>query len=117
MVDINRAQRIGEQMRHEIGRILLHEINDPRLKLIAVTDIEVSRDLSHAKIYFTIAQQDKNIDKSTIALNKAASFLRVRLAEELNFRVTPKLRFVYDASVEEGRRIAALIDDAVADDE
>ena len=117
MVDVNRARRIADQMRNELGCILLQEVNDPRFKLIAITDLEVSRDLSHAKIFFTIADQNKNIDATMQALNKASSFLRSRLAEELNLRATPKLKFIYDASVEEGRRLAALIDAAVATDE
>ena len=116
MVDTHRMQRIADQMRNELGRILLHEVSDPRLKFTAITDVEISRDLSHARIFFTIAQPTKNIDTTTQALNKATSFMRSRLAEELSLRVTPKLRFIYDASVEEGRRISALIDQAISND-
>ncbi len=116
MVGIDRARRIAEQMRNELGRILLQEAKDPRFKLISITDLEVSRDLSHAKVFFTIANNKENIDGTISALDKAKSFIRTKLAEALNLRATPKLRFIYDASVEQGRRLAALIDQAIAED-
>ena len=116
MVAIDRAKRIAEQMRNELGRILLQEAKDPRFKLISISDLELSRDLSHAKVFFTIAASKENTDATVNALNKASSFMRVRLAEELNLRITPKLRFIYDVSVEEGRRLSALIDQAIAKD-
>lgn len=114
MVDINRAQRIGDQIRKELGRILLREVKDQRLKFIALTDVTVSRDLSHAKVFYSLID-DKN-DKAEIAeaLIKAAGFMRGRIADELHLRVTPKLRFVYDNSMEYGRHMSGLINAAIA---
>lgn len=116
MVGIDRARRIAEQMRNELGRILLQEAKDPRFKLVSITDLEISRDLSHARVFFTIADNKENIDSIIEALDKAKSFIRVKLAEELNLRITPKLRFIHDVSVEQGRRLSALIDQAIAKD-
>ena len=59
MVAIDRVRRIAEQMRNELGRILLQEAKDPRFKLISISDLELSRDLSHAKVFFTIAANKK----------------------------------------------------------
>jgi ribosome-binding factor A len=75
----------------------------------------VVRDLSHAKVYFTVL--DSSQAKATeAALNKAAAFLRRRLAESMNLRTVPRLAFVYDKSIETGNRLSSLIDQAVAKD-
>jgi ribosome-binding factor A len=114
MVDVNRAQRIGDQIRKELGRLLLKEIKDERIKLIAITDVQVSRDLSYAKVYYTLV--DDALDKTEMeaALKKASGYLRSRIAEELSLRYTPKLRFIYDNAMEYGRHMTQLIDEALA---
>lgn len=114
MVDINRAQRIGDQIRKELGSLLLREVKDERLKFLALTDVTVSRDLSHAKVFYTVI--DDKQDKASIeeALKKAAGFMRARIADELHLRITPKLRFVYDDSMDHGRHMSSLINAAIA---
>ena len=114
MVDINRAQRIGDQIRKELGSLLLREVKDQRLKFVALTDVTVSRDLSHAKVYYSLI--DDKSDKADIAeaLIKAAGFMRARIADALRLRITPKLRFVYDDSMEHGRHMSGLINAAIA---
>ena len=116
MVNINRAQRIADLMRRELGRFFLQEVKDPRIKLVSITDLQVSRDLSHAKVFYTLVDKEKDLAASSEALNKASGFLRKRIAEELNLRATPKLSFIYDDAMEHGRHISSLIDAAIAED-
>ena len=117
MVAVNRMQRIAEQLRHELGEILLREVNDPRLKYTSITDIKIAKDMSHARIFFIVARQTYEVTQIEQTLNKAARFLRKRLAEEINLPLTPKLRFIYDSALASGRRLAALIDEAIIADE
>ncbi len=83
-----------------------------------ITAVEVSRDLSSAKVFvnFVAADSQQAIDESLRVLNGAAGFLRSQLAGTVRMRTVPKLRFLYDASSERGRQLSALIDRAVASD-
>ncbi len=81
----------------------------------AVSDVEVSRDLAHAKVWVTVFETEKA--RSTIdALNQAAGFLRRRLGQEMRIRSVPELHFHHDASVETGRRMDQLIETALSSD-
>ena len=117
MVDINRAQRIGDQIRKELGRLLLQEIKDRRVQMIAITEVNVSRDLSHAKVYYSMVDNEQDKTEIEQALSKAAGFMRSRLAKELALRTTPKLRFIYDDAMEHGRHMTSIINAAVAEDD
>ena len=94
-------------------------MRDPRVGMISVTDVEVSRDLSHAKIFVTVLGcEDKDSAQEPIAvLNKAAGFLRSQLAKSNTMRTTPSLRFFFDDSVSRGSYLSALIDEAVESDQ
>lgn len=117
MVDKSRAQRIADQIRREIGRLLITEVKDPRLHFVSLTECEVARDLSHAKLFYVLA--DPKVKRQAVeqSLEKASGFFRSRLAQELELRKTPKLRFIYDESVERGRYMSHLIDEVIAHDE
>ena len=115
MNEYGREERVGAEIRRELARLLRDEVRDPRLARVTVQEVRVVRDLSHAKVYFTVL--DPAESKATeAALNKASAFLRRRLAESMNLRVMPRLAFVYDRSIETGNRLASLIDQAVAND-
>ncbi len=116
MFKLGRMQRIADQLRDGLGRILLEKSNDPRFKLISLTDVKVAKDMSHAKVFFIVARPIQDIAVLEQTLNKAAGFFRTRLAAQLNLRATPKLRFIYDNTLATGRRLSALIDQAVAAD-
>jgi ribosome-binding factor A len=116
MVDKHRAQRISDQMQREIGTMILREMSDPRVQLVSVSHVDVSRDLAFAKVYFTALGEQNEIELAQEALDNAAGFLRNRLAEEMNLRKTPKLTFIYDKSVADGLRLSAKIDAAIAAD-
>lgn len=116
--EYSRTQRIGDQMQRELAQLIQREIKDPRLGLVTLTGTEVSRDLSHAKVYFTIMGQD---DEQKIALNQsilkdAAGYLRMLLGRSLKLRTVPQLHFLYDESVRRGAHLSALIERAVAED-
>ncbi len=109
-----RTDRIAEQIQRELAELLRLEINDPRVRLVTITGVEVARDYSQAKVFFT--RLDGKHDEARQGLEHAGGFLRSRLAHSLKLRVMPKLQFVYDSSVERGSRLSQLIDQAVASD-
>ncbi|EKE00620.1 MAG: hypothetical protein ACD_21C00308G0003 [uncultured bacterium] len=116
MVNDNRKKRIGEQIQHELGNILLRHPEQPLFSQITLIAVDVSADLSVAKVFFSIFD-DAKIEEAKMVLEQAAGFLRKALAHNLNLRLTPRLRFAYDDSIKRGQRLSALIDSAVAADE
>ncbi len=114
MANFARTERVGEQIQREIAELIRLEINDPRVKLVTITGVDVASDYSHAKVFFT--RLDGKQDEAKQGLERAAGFLRSRLAHSLKLRVMPQLHFVYDASVERGSHLSQLIDQAVASD-
>lgn len=110
----NRLGRIGDEICQELATLIRGELRDPRLGMVSVVGARVSRDLSHADIYVTVLGAE--VKDSVAALNHASGFLRSLLAKNINLRSTPRLRFIYDESVERGRMLSALIDEAVAQD-
>lgn len=115
MNEFGREERVGAEIRRELAMLLRDEARDPRLTKVTVQEVRVVRDLSHAKVYFTVMEPAES--KATeSALNKASAFLRRRLAETMNLRIVPRLAFVYDKSIETGNRLSSLIDQAVAND-
>ncbi|HVC49505.1 MAG TPA: 30S ribosome-binding factor RbfA [Burkholderiales bacterium] len=114
--DVSRLRRIGEQIRRDLAELIQSELKDPRIGLVTLTDIELSQDYSHAKIYFTLLGNVENIRQTQEALVHASGFLRSHLAKRIDIRQTPQLHFIYDTSVERGIALSRLIDDAVAED-
>lgn len=118
MKEFSRTARIADFLKRELGSFIQKELRDPRLGMVSVIDAQVSRDLSHAKIYVTVMGKDtaEEAKESLAVLNKAAGFLRSQVAKVNNARTTPQLRFYYDASVNRGQHISKLIQDAVEAD-
>jgi len=114
--EFGREERVGAEIRRELALLLRDEARDPRLSGVTLQEVRVVRDLSHAKVYFTL-MDPAQAKPTEVALNKAAAFLRRRLAETMNLRTVPRLAFVYDKSIETGLRLSSLIDKAVAKDE
>ncbi|GIZ12276.1 30S ribosome-binding factor RbfA [Pseudomonas sp. NCCP-436] len=116
--DYSRTQRVGDQMQRELAVLIQREIKDPRLGLVTITAVEVSRDLSHAKVFITVMGKD---DPEQILLNleilsEAAGYLRMLLGKLMKVRSIPQLHFHYDASIRRGAELSALIERAVAED-
>ncbi len=117
--EYSRTQRIGDQMQRELARMIQREIKDPRLGMVTLTGIEVSRDLSHARVFFTVMGQDDDQQKIALnqeILNESAGYLRMLLGKSLKLRTIPQLHFHYDESVSRGAHLSALIERAVAED-
>ena len=117
--EFSRTQRIGDQMQRELALLIQREIKDPRLGLITITGVDVSRDLSHAKIFITIMGQDDDeeaVKGNLRILNEAAGFLRMQLGKSMKLRTVPQLHFNYDASIRRGVELSSLIERAAAED-
>ena len=109
-----RTRRIAEQIQRELADLIRLELKDPRVPpLVTVTDVEVSPDQSHAKVFFTLLGDEQQIAHATEGLTRASGFLRTQLAQRMKLRTIPQLEFKYDASVERGMKLTRLIDEAV----
>jgi ribosome-binding factor A len=111
-----RAQRVADQIQRELAPKLRDEVKDPRVGRITVTAVEVSADLSHAKVFFTHLAGREHADEAVQALQHTAGFLRTELSHRLGLYSVPQLHFTYDDSIETGLRLSQLIDAAVAAD-
>lgn len=114
MREFGREDRVGAEMHRELAFLLREEVRDPRLNQVTVQEVRVVRDLSHARVFFSMLDRD-SAKETEKALNKASSFLRRRLGEKLKLRTVPQLHFEYDHSLETGLRLSSLIDKAVSD--
>ncbi|QKZ02976.1 MULTISPECIES: 30S ribosome-binding factor RbfA [Pseudomonas] len=116
--EYSRTQRIGDQMQRELAQLIRREVKDPRVGLVTITAVDVSRDVGHAKVFITVMGQDsaEDIKQTVKVLNAAAGFLRVHLGKEMKLRSVPQLHFHYDESVTRGAQLSALIERAVAED-
>jgi ribosome-binding factor A len=113
--DYARTDRIAEQIQRELAQLIRLEIKDPRVRMVTITGVEVTRDYSHAKVFYTTLDgANKALQEG---LERAAGFLRSQLAHAMKLRVIPQLHFVFDTSVERGTRLSQLIDRAVASDQ
>lgn len=116
--EFRRSDRVADALQRELAELLRSELKDPRVGMVNITGVEVSRDLSSAKVFVTFigAEDAVSRDASLAALNGAAGFLRVRLGDLVRMRIIPKLRFIFDVSGDRGHRVGALIDLALASD-
>lgn len=99
-----RIERLNHTYMEEISKILAEEIKDEDIKFVTITKVTITNDLSYAKVYFTVLDDEKK--NSTLkALNEASKYIRKLLADRIEIRHTPELRFFYDDSIEYGNRI------------
>lgn len=111
-----RLDRVADRIKRELAVLIQQKSEDPRFFKVTLIDIDLSPDLSYAKVFFTILG---DVDKKALtdALNSASGFFRHLLAKRVNIRRVPQLHFVYDESIEQGQRLSALIDSAIESDE
>ncbi|MEN3109870.1 30S ribosome-binding factor RbfA [Uliginosibacterium paludis] len=114
--EFSRSARVAEQIKRELAELIRLEVKDPRVGFISLTDVELTPDYAHAKIFFTSMQGEEGLDAILTGLRRASGFLRRELGRRVRIHTTPELHFVYDRSVEHGSYMSALIDRAVADD-
>ena len=117
--DFSRTRRVGQQIQREIALILQREVKDPRIGMVTVSDVEVSRDLNYAKIYVTFLQLENDaerISEGLKALTEAAGYIRSLLGSAMRLRVVPELRFFYDQTLVEGMRLSNLVTNTIRED-
>jgi ribosome-binding factor A len=110
--EFSRNQRLGAQLQRTLSELIRFETKDPRLADVSLTVVELTRDLSVAKVYFSLLHPDDDPKPALEGLMHASGFLRRRLGSELTVRHVPELRFVHDDSVAHGFEISRLIEDA-----
>ena len=116
--EFSRNQRLGTQILRTLSELLRFETKDPRVQGVSLTSVDLTRDLSVARVYFSLLNPDDGPEAALEGLGKAAGFLRVKLGRAISVRHIPELRFVHDDSAEHGAKISQLIDSALrADDQ
>jgi ribosome-binding factor A len=108
-----RSARIADQIQRSLAELIRLEVRDPRVGLVTLTGVELSRDQSHAKVFFTVMGSAEAAEQAGHGLGNAAGFLRSELAHRLTIRKVPELHFAFDESVERGVRLTRLIDEAI----
>jgi ribosome-binding factor A len=106
-----RQQRLGAEMQRLLNELLLTEVKDPRLDGVRVTEVELSRDLGVAKVYFSTLAPDEDPELARQGFEKAGGFLRSRVSRVLRVRKVPELRFLHDESARRGAELSRLIDE------
>lgn len=112
--EFSRQQRLGAQILRTLSELLRFETKDPALAEVSLTAVDLSRDLSLAKVYFSLLNPDAQPEPVHEGLQRAAGFLRSRLGKDLQIRYVPELRFIHDDSIAHGAEISRLIDSATA---
>ncbi len=105
----SRTRRVAEQMRRELAALILQEVKDPRVKLVSLSGAEVSRDLSHAKVFVSVLGDENAAKEALAGLEHAAGFLRRELGHRMRLRTIPQLHFIHDTSMEQGAHINELL--------
>lgn len=111
--EFSRNQRLGAQLQRSLSELLRFEVKDPRLAQASITDVELSRDLSVARVFFSLLNPEDDPQPALAALQKASGFLRSKLGASLKIRHMPELRFVHDDSIAHGSAMSKLIQDAI----
>jgi len=115
--EFSRTRRVADQIQRHMAELIQMELGDPRVGMVTVTGVDVTHEFERARVYFTVLDENladkeqakKSVENSTLALNKAAGYLRTALARRLKLRSTPQLVFIYDSSMEYGNRLTDLI--------
>lgn len=108
-----RGERVAEQVRRDLADLIRTELKDPRVGMISLTDVELTPDYAHAKVYFTTLNDD-HLEDIERGLKRAAGFLRRELGKRIHIHTLPELHFIYDSSIERGASMSQLIDRANA---
>ena len=104
-----KIERLNHTIQEEISKVLMMEVKDEDIKFVTITGVETTNDLSFAKVYYTVLNKDK-LKEAEEALERASSFIRTKLANSIDIRHTPELKFIYDTSIAYGEHIEELIE-------
>lgn len=114
--EYSRGNRVANLVAQEMAVLIQQELKDPRLGMITINDVKISRDIGFADIYFTVLPDEKSEESEEI-LNGAGGYLRTRLAKRISLRTTPSLRFHYDNTINHGAQLSRAINEAIASDQ
>ncbi|RLB43660.1 MAG: 30S ribosome-binding factor RbfA [Deltaproteobacteria bacterium] len=106
----NRTVRVGEQILKEIAVLLLEHVKDPRVRAVTMTGIKLSRDLKHAKVYYSVIGGRSEVDRAQAGLNSAKGYIKRMIGQRLELRYIPELLFIHDESLEVGMNIERLLE-------
>jgi ribosome-binding factor A len=106
-----RTERVGHLIQMELGQLILHRVKDPRLGFITITHVNVTPDLRSAAVFYSSLGDEKARKESQLALDKATGFLQKEIGVALELRYTPKLKFMYDDSIDRGLEIDKVLRD------
>ncbi len=117
--EFKRSDRVAQELQKEVAVILQREVKDPRIGMVTVSDVEVSRDLAYAKIFVTFLFDNnaEAIKQGMQGLEKASPYIRTLLGKAMRLRIVPELRFIYDESLVEGMRMSNLVSSVIKNDE
>jgi len=106
-----RPQRLGDLIQRDLAELIRLELRDPRVAMLTLTSVDVSPDMSHAKVFFTLLDKDR-LEDTLHGLKRSAGFLRSQLARRVSMYTIPELRFQYDETIERADHLSRLIDEA-----
>ena len=106
-----RPERLAEGIREEVARIVASDLKDPRLGFVTITRVEVTHDLSHARVLVGVLGGEVEREKSLAALRSAAGFVRREIGRRLRIRIVPEIEFRYDKGIEATDRVARLLNE------
>ena len=117
--EFKRSDRVAQELKKEVAVILQREVKDPRIGMVTVSDVEVSRDLAYAKIFVTFLfdNDQEAINQGMKGLEKASPYIRSLVGKAMRLRIVPELRFIYDESLVEGIRMSNLVSNVIREDE
>ena len=108
---MGRIDKVNQAVKREVSSIIHGELKDPRLQFVTITQVEVTKDLQHAKIYFSVLGDQKSAEKADLGLNSAKGFVRRLVGQRIRMRYTPEIEFIYDRTVEYGVRIEQALEE------
>jgi len=109
MLPGSRASRVSDLVKREVADLLMRRVKDPRVKAITITGVDVSKDLRHAKVYFSLIGDEKAIRLAQAGLDSAKGFIKREIGLRLELKNVPDIVFKHDPSLEEGSRMEKLL--------
>ncbi|WP_354624643.1 30S ribosome-binding factor RbfA [Psychromonas sp. MME2] len=115
--EFSRTSRVAQQVQKELARILQQEVKDPRIGMVTISGVEITRDLAYAKVFVTfLTIGEQTNEESLKGLNAASGYIRRLLGKAMQLRIVPEVRFCFDETLTEGLRISELVSGAVKKD-
>lgn len=112
-----RADRVADLVRAAVAELILRELKDPRIGMVTITDVEMTDDLKHAKVYFSVVGDEETRKKSLAGLSSASGFIRREVGRRLQLRYAPEILFRLDSAPERAQRLAELLHSTHEEDE